>query len=65
MTVIDHTVDIRRPTWCAGCDELRPVLLMNWTPEGTAYLCVACRGADVYVDPDGKGPRLWASFSGA
>jgi hypothetical protein len=60
--VIDETVDITRPTWCAGCDQLRPPLLMGWTSEG-AYRCVACRGADVYLDPDGKGLRLWAKLS--
>lgn len=53
---------LTRPMWCAGCDEVMPPLLMGWTDSGL-YRCVACRGVDVIVDPDGSGPRLWAAFS--
>lgn len=54
-------LQIRVPTWCAGCDQLRPVLLMCWTPDGL-YRCHPCAAAVVTVDPDGKGPRVWADF---
>ncbi|WP_142280279.1 hypothetical protein [Mycobacterium paraense] len=62
--LVDSSAMNGRDTWCAGCDQMRPPLLMGWAPEGL-YRCVVCRKADVIVDPDGKGPRLWAKLSDA
>jgi hypothetical protein len=64
MTVMtDHAAEaITRDTWCAGCDQLRPPLVMCWTADGL-YRCHRCAKVRVMIDPDGKGPRLWADFS--
>ena len=53
---------ITKDTWCAGCDQLRAPLVMCWTADGL-YRCHRCAKVRVMIDPDGKGPRIWADFS--